>query len=251
MYSLHWIPEGKNMNVRRVGLRYIVGGVLLGTVLLLGGGCGGAPQQGRDASETPLTTEDGSPARKHAVQCRGAEGDVVTFRALVRPDSLALRVPAAFGGDTRHLVAVRAASGAKYEGGGATVWSKGGTATVEIDGQRLGDCTISPQTEQQDEHPPDLQFRAVGQEPGWIVEVTDDSLRFAWAYGQRAVTAAQFVTDTDDERMVYRADTDRGPLRVEAEPKYCTDPMNGRLFSHTVTVTLAGDTHTGCGHPTR
>ena len=239
------------MNGRRVGLRYIVGGVLLGAVLLLGGGCGGDPQEGRNTSETTLTTEDGSPARRRAVQCRGPEGGVVTFRALVRPDSLALRVPAAFGGGTRPLARARAASGAKYEGGAATVWSKGGTATVEIDGQRLEGCSIAPQTEPQDEYPPNLQFRAMGQEPGWIVEVTDDSLRFAWAYGQREVTASQFVTDTDDERVLYRADTDRGPLRVVARPQYCTDPMNGRLFSHTVTVTLAGDVHTGCGHPIR
>ena len=239
------------MNGRQAGLRYIVGGVLLGAAVLLGGGCGEDSQGGRDAPETPLTTEDGSPARRRAVQCRGPEGGVVTFRALVRPDSLALRVPAAFGGDTRHLARARAASGAKYKGGAATVWSKGGTATVEIDGQRLENCTIAPQTEPQDEHPPNLQFRAVGQEPGWIVEVTDDSLRFAWAYGQREVTASQFGTDTDDKRVLYRADTDRGPLRVVARPQYCTDPMNGRLFSHTVTVTLAGDVHTGCGHPTR
>ena len=239
------------MNGRQAGLRYIMGGMLLGAAVLLGGGCGEDSQGGRDAPETPLTTEDGSPARRRAVQCRGPEGGVVTFRALVRPDSLALRVPAAFGGDTRHLARARAASGAKYKGGAATVWSKGGTATVEIDGQRLENCTIAPQTEPQDEHPPNLQFRAVGQEPGWIVEVTDDSLRFAWAYGQREVTVSQFVTDTDDERVLYRADTDRGPLRVVARPQYCTDPMNGRLFSHTVTVTLAGDVHTGCGHPIR
>ena len=239
------------MNGRQAGLRYIMGGMLLGAAVLLGGGCGEDSQGGRDAPETPLTTEDGSPARRRAVQCRGPEGGVVTFRALVRPDSLALRVPAAFGGDTRHLARARAASGAKYKGGAATVWSKGGTATVEIDGQRLENCTIAPQTEPQDEHPPNLQFRAVGQEPGWIVEVTDDSLRFAWAYGQREVTASQFGTDTDDKRVLYRADTDRGPLRVVARPQYCTDPMNGRLFSHTVTVTLAGDVHTGCGHPIR
>ncbi len=238
------------MNGRQAGLWYIVGGVLLGAAVLLGGGCGEvrAPQ---DNPERALSSEEDSTARRRAVQCRGPEGSVVTFRALVRPDSLALRVPAAFGGDTRHLARTRAASGAKYKGGAATVWSKGGTATVEIDGQRLENCTIAPQTEPQDEHPPNLQFRAVGQEPGWIVEVTDDSLRFAWAYGRREVTVSQFATDTDAERMLYRADTDRGPLRVVARPQYCTDPMNGRLFSHTVTVTLAADVHTGCGAPTR
>ncbi len=239
------------MNIKHAGLRYVAGGVLLGAVLLLGGGCGGDPWEGRGASETAPTAEEESLARRQAVQCRGTEGNVVTFRALVRPDSLALRLPAAFGGDTRLLASARAASGAKYEGDGVMVWSKGGSTTVEVDDRRLENCTLAPQTEQKDEHPPDLQFRAVGQEPGWIVEVTDDSLRFAWAYAQREVTTSQFVTDTDDERMLYGAHTDRGPLRVVARPQYCTDPMSGRLFSHTVTVTLAGDTHTGCGHPVR
>ena len=239
------------MNGRQAGLRYIVGGVLLGVALLLGGGCGGDPREGREASETTRRTKDGSPARRQAVQCRRPEGDIVTFRALVRPDSLVLRVPASFGGGTRHLASARAASGAKYEGDAAMVWSKGSSATVNIDGRRLETCTIAPQVERQDEHPPGLQFRAVGQEPGWIVEVTDDSLRFAWAYGQREVTTSRFSTDADDERILYGADTDRGPLRVVVRPQYCTDPMSGRLFSHTVTVTLAGDSHTGCGHPVR
>jgi len=232
----------------RCGLRRVVGSVLLGAILL-GGGCGG-DRSPHDALERFLANEEDSIARRLAVQCKRSEGNVVTFRTLVRPDSLALRVPASFGGNTRHLRSVRVASGAKYEGGGAVVWSKGSSATVEIDGRRFQDCTLAPQTERpEDKRRPGLQFRAVGQEPGWIVEATDDSLRFAWAYAQREVTTSQFAVETDDGRIVYRGATDRGSVRVVAQPRYCTDPMNGRLFSHTVTVTLAGDTHTGCGHP--
>lgn len=103
--------------------------------------------------------------------------------------------------------------------------------------------------EREHERRQDLHFRAIGQEPGWFVEVTSDTLRFAWAYGKHTVTTPQFSKETDAGRILYRAETDRGPVRVVAEPEQCTDPMNGRLFSHTVTVTLAGDTHTGCGSP--
>ena len=74
------------MNGRQTGLRYIVGGVLLGAAVLLGGGCGGDPQEGRDAPETAPTAEEESPARRGAVQGRGPGGDGVAVRALVRPD---------------------------------------------------------------------------------------------------------------------------------------------------------------------
>jgi len=236
------------MDATCLRLRYVVGSLLLGGILI-GSGCleERAPQH---ASEMSPPTEDGALARRVAVQCKRPAGNVITFRALVRPDSLALRVPALFGGDTHRLASVRAASGAKYEGGNVMVWSTGSTATVEIEGHRFQDCALSPQTgRREEERRSALQFRAIGQEPGWIVEVTDDSLRFAWAYGQREVTTSRFSTKTDTARTVYTAQTDRGPVRVVAKPQYCTDPMNGRLFSHTVTVTFDGDVHSGCGHP--
>ena len=226
-------------------LRHVTGSVLL-AVVLFGGGC--AEQQSPQDSFEGFTKEGDTPARTFVVQCKRSEGRVVTFRALVRPDSLTLQVPAQLGGGTRQLWAVEAASGAKYEDDGGMVWSKGSTANVEVDGQRFQDCTIAPQSERREGQHPDLQFRAVGQEPGWLIEVTDDSLRFAWDYGQHEVILSRFSKKTDAGRIIYRAETGRGPVRIVAEPQHCTDPMNGRLFSHTVTVTLAGDTHTGCGH---
>jgi uncharacterized membrane protein len=231
-------------------LKWGLGGVLLGLVLLVGGCVEESADRGRTAPSASEQT--GSLGRPLVFQCTGAEGDLVDFRARVCPDSLTLRVPASFGGDTRHLMSVRAASGAKYEGGGAMVWTQGGSVTVAVDGKRFEGCTRAPQTGSgADESPPGLQFRAIGQEPGWVVEVTADSLRFAWAYGQHRVSAPRPTKETDEGRIVYAAATDRGPVRVVARPRRCTDPMNGRVFSHTVTVTLAGDTHTGCGHPLR
>ncbi|WP_232798227.1 COG3650 family protein [Salinibacter altiplanensis] len=241
--------RGKEMSAGWKGLRYVVGSALL-EIVLLGGGCGGG-QASQDATEMPLTNEEDAPARRFVVQCTRADGDGGTFRALVRPNVLVLRVPASFGGDTRRLRSVRAASGAKYEGDGAWLWSKGRRATVEIDGRCFQDCTLAPTPKRrEDDRHPGLRFRATGQEPGWIVEVTEDRLRFAWAYAQHEVTTSQFDEETDGGRIVYEADTDRGPVRVVATPQYCTDPMSGRLFSHTVTVTLDGDLHAGCGHPT-
>jgi uncharacterized membrane protein len=98
-----------------------------------------------------------------------------------------------------------------------------------------------------------VQFRAVGQEPGWLVEVYDDRLRFLWAYGQHEVTVPRAGADSAAEagRTVYRGTTDRGPLRIVAEERRCTDVMSGEGFSHTVTVTFDGRTYAGCGRPLR
>ncbi len=247
MSNLLCIPPWTGADTRFLDFRHLAGSVLVGAALL-GVGCveERAPQ---DTSEASATKEEHTPARRLAVQCKRPEGEIVTFRALARPDSLTLQVPAQFGGGTRRLSSVRAASGAKYESGGVMVWSKGNSALVKVDGQRFQDCTLAPQTESREEQRPGMQFRAIGQEPGWLVEVTSDSLRFTWAYGQHEVTAPRPDRETDAGRILYTAETDRGTVRVEAKPQQCTDPMNGRLFSHTVTVTLAGDTHTGCGRP--
>jgi uncharacterized membrane protein len=92
-----------------------------------------------------------------------------------------------------------------------------------------------------------VRFRAVGQEPGWLLEITDDSLHFAWAYGQEAITVPRQHADTTRGRAVHRADTPEGPLRIEAEATRCTDTMSGEQFSHTVTVTLDSTSYAGCG----
>lgn len=245
-------PRSAHVLLGRVstGLTYGLGGVLLAMALCVGG-CAEEPAD-PERSDPSASEHTGSLGRPLLFQCTGAEGRLVNFRARVRPDSLTLQVPASLGGDTRHLPSVRAASGAKYEGGGAMVWSKGGTATVAVDGQRFQGCTQAPQTGRAEaDGPSGMEFRAIGQEPGWFVEVTDDSLRFVWAYGQHRVSAPRPTKETDEGRIVYTAPTDRGPVRVVARPRRCTDPMNGRVFSHTVNVTLAGDTHRGCGGPLR
>jgi uncharacterized membrane protein len=94
-----------------------------------------------------------------------------------------------------------------------------------------------------------LLFRGVGQEPGWTVEVRADSLRFVGDYGQwtLSVPRSAVAVDSAAERTVYR--TDR--LEVVVVPDACRDVMSGEPFSHTVTVTVDGDTYRGCGRVLR
>ena len=98
-----------------------------------------------------------------------------------------------------------------------------------------------------------VQFRAIGQEPGWIVEVTADSLRVEYNYGQQVASGTRIETEGAASRadLRYRAETENGPVTVEAVERRCVDPMNGDAFPMTVTVRLETDTLSGCGQVLR
>ncbi|HEY6362032.1 MAG TPA: MliC family protein [Vicinamibacterales bacterium] len=71
---------------------------------------------------------------------------------------------------------VVAASGARYSDGVSTFWNKGNEAMLELDG-RSRSCRIvrDPWQEARDRG---VDFRAVGQEPGWHLEIDDgESIR--------------------------------------------------------------------------
>jgi uncharacterized membrane protein len=95
-------------------------------------------------------------------------------------------------------------------------------------------------------------FRALGQEPGWQLELFPGrEIRFTYDYGARtAVTPAPAPeTDAKSATRVYHAVTEAHDLRVVIEPTPCTDVMNGKPFAATVTVILDGRTFHGCGAP--
>lgn len=54
-------------------------------------------------------------------------------------------------------------------------------------------------------------------------------------------------TDPETGARVYHAITEASDLRVVIEQAPCTDVMSGKPFEATVTVTLNGQTHHGCG----
>jgi heat shock protein HslJ/uncharacterized membrane protein len=93
-------------------------------------------------------------------------------------------------------------------------------------------------------------FRAVGQEPGWQLEIRMGSeMRFTYDYGKgSAVTpAARAQLDAKTGTRTFHATTGSDDLRVEIVPVACEDSMSGRAFAATVTVTLNGRTFRGCG----
>ncbi|HKP29405.1 MAG TPA: hypothetical protein VJU15_08370, partial [Gemmatimonadales bacterium] len=94
-------------------------------------------------------------------------------------------------------------------------------------------------------------FTAVGQEPGWWLEVQQGkSLRLIYAYGEKRVSIpAPPGTRDSSGTVTYQAETDSVDLRIVVTPASCADAMSGKPYPATVTVAVNGETLRGCGAP--
>jgi heat shock protein HslJ/uncharacterized membrane protein len=94
-----------------------------------------------------------------------------------------------------------------------------------------------------------VEFRAVGQEPGWVVEIDQGrTLLYNGDYGDtRLLVPAPAPTAAATGAAVYTASTALGDLVVDISETDCADTMSGERFTHTVSVVLAGRTLQGCG----
>lgn len=72
----------------------------------------------------------------------GCDAAAFTFRIRTGPGEIALWLPERFGSRYLVLGQVRAASGAKYQDGPVTVWTKGDEALLEVDGETFTGCQL-------------------------------------------------------------------------------------------------------------
>lgn len=129
---------------------------------------------------------------------------------------------------------------------GGAPWTAFGARLLEIDRDRA----LAPWDGVFFQLARDRDFRAVGQEPGWQLEIRQGAeMRFTYDYGKdSAVTPASSVKlDSNTGTRTYHAVAEANDLRVEIVPVQCSDSMSGRPFPATVTVTLNGRSFRGCG----
>jgi len=92
-----------------------------------------------------------------------------------------------------------------------------------------------------------VAFRAIGQEPGWLLEITNgEEILIVTDYGQNR-KSHPYVEPQEDKaarRTVFQVDADTSVL-IEGKP--CSDTMSGEKFETTVTVTTGEKTLKGCG----
>jgi uncharacterized membrane protein len=94
-----------------------------------------------------------------------------------------------------------------------------------------------------------VAFRAVGQEPGWLLEIDQERITLLTDYATDTLVTAvpRPTTDQGTRTTVYRAATDDQEVRITIRVEPCVDVMSGQGFPATVTVVLNGVEYRGCG----
>ena len=129
---------------------------------------------------------------------------------------------------------------------GGAPWTVLGARLIEIDRDRA----LAPWDGVFFELRRDRDFRAIGQEPGWQLEIrmgADMRLTYDYGKGTAVTPAARVEVDSSSGTRIFHAVDGGNDLRVVIVPVRCTDSMSGRPFTATVTVTLNGQTFRGCG----
>lgn len=98
-------------------------------------------------------------------------------------------------------------------------------------------------------HAAGIDFRAIGQEPGWLLEIDDGGrMTLQYDYGEQRADFATPAPDTAREfTTVYEARAGQDTVRVTIQRAPCQDAMSGEPFPSRVTVVINGRTLEGCG----
>ena len=94
-------------------------------------------------------------------------------------------------------------------------------------------------------------FRAIGQEPAWLIELyPDEKIYLSRDYGAKMQTFnyQDPVTDQVERRSVFVLEiNNKKQGEVIIEGIACTDSMSGEQFESTVMLKIDGKTFKGCG----
>ncbi|WP_136066503.1 MliC family protein [Modicisalibacter radicis] len=144
------------------------------------------------------------------------------------------------------------ASGTRYVKDDLTFWSKGERAMVESDNGRL-ECQqdIRRQTLTRADHPQSI-FHALGNEPGWMLDLDRDSPRMTLVtdYGDERRTLDYRLVDLENGRqasVTLRSGDAAEPVTVHLEARACFDAMSGQPYPVRVRVETPERTLRGCG----
>ena len=136
--------------------------------------------------------------------------------------------------------------GGGYGSDAASFRDAGGTGHLLIDGEPARDCVPARQASPWNEALlRGVAFRAVGNEPGWSVEVGRGDaprLRAMLDYGDRRL-------DLDVQRSgaAFTGTADGAPLRLDITRSACIDGMSGQRFESSVSLQVGTTRYSGCG----
>jgi putative lipoprotein len=138
------------------------------------------------------------------------------------------------------------ASGARYSDGTDTFWNKGREATFE----RRGHTETCRERREPWQEAADrgVDFRAVGQEPGWFLEIDNEKqIRVVYDYAEHQLVAPVASPATKGSTVFYDMMVDSQRVLITIEEAPCNDAMSGEAFPRSVAVTIGARTLRGCG----
>lgn len=225
--------------------------------VLAAGGCTSASlQRSAQSARSPLSAGSPSPMSTQTAlaqvaglarsrwNCAGME-----FEAAF--DTVGERVELALPEGTLSLPQAVAASGTRYaDHRGNTFWTKGETGTLRRAGAEPLDCMRTDAPSPWDEAKSrGVHFRAVGNEPGWLVEVGEGetpTLHALLDYGERTLDLphVQMLSGL----LGYAATSADGTrVRLVLERDACNDGMSDSTYPVTAQLEVGDRVYRGCG----
>ncbi|MEP5766604.1 MAG: MliC family protein [Halieaceae bacterium] len=203
-------------------------------VLALLGGCGGAAK---------VTEGDMPPL--HKAQTLVYECGDYEFVARTGPSEITLYLP----GEYRVLSQVRSGSGTRYQLGEISFHSQGESAQLDLGTRQYRDCILNrARAPWEEARRRGVDFRAVGQEPAWQLEIQHDRQMLMIAdYGSRRILLPTPEPELLEGYERYSVQDQKHQLQVDIEHTFCSDSMSGEVFDHRVEVNLDGSLYQGCG----
>jgi uncharacterized membrane protein len=93
-----------------------------------------------------------------------------------------------------------------------------------------------------------IDFRAVGNEPGWYLEVDYERwMRILYAYGERQAMVPAVQPATTGDVTTFDSSGDGHSIRADITPGPCSDGMSDLTYPLNVSVTVDGMMLRGCG----
>jgi putative lipoprotein len=149
------------------------------------------------------------------------------------------------------LSQVRAAKGIRYEEGDTVFTLQDDDVVLTVDGERYPDCVLAPsRAPWEDARRRGVSFRAVGNEPGWYLEIQPGrQILYVGEYGMNRVLVPNPGPEETATGQRYHVITENNDLLLDVETSACTDTMKGDSFPATVLLTVNNKRLRGCGRP--
>ena len=167
------------------------------------------------------------------------------FGARVMPEVVSLRLPTR----TTAMPRVGASTGTRYAAGDVELTRRGETATLRIGSERYSDCTGQrAETPWAEARLLGAEFRAVGREPVWNLEIDDDGRRARFLLeGSSEIYLPLNETERVGSAISYQAVSDGHSLGITIDAQPCPNAMLGQGLTHTVRLAVDGFPYVGCG----